>query len=236
MRHALAAAVAAFFVSVGSTAAAAIVTLTYTGTSQAMIIGREGVDFFGNKVGAVADFTATFVFDEGPTWEGYQGDLLNATFTQNGIVYDFNHDGHSPFGMDINFEGWKRSASAYFIGAGWNGTTIEFAAMAMALASPDTPEFRTDAFDTDGLAARPVYGNNQLRIEFETFQPGPSIMALLNLRPTHLNVTSTGPTDSSACCEYPGVPEPSAWALMLIGFGATGSLLRQQRRRLRLAA
>jgi len=33
-----------------------------------------------------------------------------------------------------------------------------------------------------------------------------------------------------------GVPEPASWALMLLGFGATGSLIRRQRRKERLAA
>jgi len=34
----------------------------------------------------------------------------------------------------------------------------------------------------------------------------------------------------------PGVPEPAAWAMMLIGFGGLGAVLRRQRARLSLAA
>ena len=33
-----------------------------------------------------------------------------------------------------------------------------------------------------------------------------------------------------------GVPEPATWAMMIIGFGAAGSMARIQRRRGRLAA
>jgi hypothetical protein len=41
-----------------------------------------------------------------------------------------------------------------------------------------------------------------------------------------------GCRDTSHACEGGGVPEPSAWALMIVGFGAAGAALRVRRRAL----
>lgn len=229
-KRAFAAATAAFLLTCGSSASAAIVTLTYTGTSKALSVGGTGVGFFGETYGEIADFTSIFVFDEGPTSDGFGGALLSATFTQNGIVYDFNRDGNLRYGMDLNFEGWQRSVSAQTFGAGANGTSTEYAVISIALGSPNIPEFRTDAFETDGFATRPIRGGfNALYIEY----PPLGIAELLSLNPTHLKVTSTGPLDSDACCQYPAIPEPDTWALMLLGFGAAGGLVRRHQRLVR---
>jgi hypothetical protein len=67
--------------------------------------------------------------------------------------------------------------------------------------------------------------------------------ALGNTVGAHIAVCDT--TDPTHCAQFTGfatngtgrvpVPEPATWALMLVGFGGLGAVLRSQRRRQRLA-
>ncbi|THD70619.1 MAG: PEP-CTERM sorting domain-containing protein [Phenylobacterium sp.] len=38
-----------------------------------------------------------------------------------------------------------------------------------------------------------------------------------------------GPCEGPACALTPGVPEPAAWSLMILGFGAAGAMMRRRR-------
>jgi hypothetical protein len=38
-----------------------------------------------------------------------------------------------------------------------------------------------------------------------------------------------GPCAGAACVRTPGVPEPTTWALMILGFGGAGAMLRRRR-------
>jgi hypothetical protein len=96
-------------------------------------------------------------------------------------------------------------------------------------------------------AARPGYANNPLTIRFDGATIGSSSGASAGFVEQKVEFTATG---TSGDLEFigggnrfgdadvalgtvtinSGVPEPAAWALMLIGFGGAGARLRAQRR------
>jgi hypothetical protein len=80
-----------------------------------------------------------------------------------------------------------------------------------------------DPFDTTALVQRTdaVPGLGQLAIP-------------TSLGPIYLTETVIGPSRFQASVRS-AVPEPASWALMIIGFGAVGTAMRRENRRVRLA-
>jgi hypothetical protein len=68
---------------------------------------------------------------------------------------------------------------------------------------------------------------------FTSFEVGNDLATLLNSYPTSVIVRMrTEETDTTAPSGGPGaVPEPSAWAMMLLGFGFVGGAMRSAKRR-----
>jgi hypothetical protein len=76
--------------------------------------------------------------------------------------------------------------------------------------------------------------------EFSLLGSGASPITLASIDPTLTNVTgarslTTFRGNEVGVLGVSAVPEPAAWAMMLIGFGGLGSTLRRQRRKPRLA-
>lgn len=67
-----------------------------------------------------------------------------------------------------------------------------------------------------------------------TGEPNPNITGVKFLFGTSPDTTLTG--NCIAGCTPGGIPEPTSWALMLVGFGGLGAALRTRRRRVALAA
>ena len=47
---------------------------------------------------------------------------------------------------------------------------------------------------------------------------------------TDIQLGKTGPVCNTRVCDTGGVPEPATWAMMILGFGATGAVVRTRRR------
>ena len=156
---------------------------------------------------------------------------VNETFasgaTFSGVV-DFADDYSSVTGVSGTLKGYQYGTTGY-IGTGsdpiswvwYQGTNFDSN-------SPTT--FGTFLMDGTGPATIGVYSNfitfdyNYANPNHLTFDIGPDILSATN---GGNNVIYSDPLVSGTF----GVPEPATWALMMIGFGGLGAMLRSAKRK-----
>lgn len=69
-----------------------------------------------------------------------------------------------------------------------------------------------------------------------TFSSGRSTLELTDLYTRYQAVSPSSISDSASGVPVSAVPEPATWAMMIIGFGAVGSIVRTSRRRTAFSA
>lgn len=231
---ALPAALTAFALSQPATAA--VVTYTYTG---AIDVGQDGAGLFGDPGGSLnqLDFTAVFYRDDalalpeniflGATESFVNGENafspVWATLTIAGTTLDIGGlFGEQTQVDDAGFESFGHGAAGLNGGLGMAAaTTGTFAPVAgNVLPGPDYHSLYSLT-----AAQAPTfswYGN----FDFESTpanKDAPVLYTNITFRPTSL-VVSPNPGGGVG-----PVPEPSAWALMILGFGGVGATMRRRR-------
>jgi hypothetical protein len=201
--------------------------------------GLDGASFWIDTYDADLAFQSTFEVPEAVTGVAFTGGGLFVSYGSTLAHYDLGGgliDAHDYGTVDITglAYGGGKVFAAFDSGSqyGWasidpilfnsGGATVYTDAPVTGLAYGDgglyvATEFELSKFDLAGtktlsLATGPVVSNGPL-----AFIP-----------------TATTPRDpcepgTRVCSPGGGVPEPSAWALMILGFGAAGAMLRQRR-------
>lgn len=211
-------AAAALGLAAASPAAAAIMLATYTGSVTS---GLDYANTFGLGQGAsLANqaFTATFLYDTeagldngepgyyqerdgGSAW-GAASPILDSTLTINGIAYDVSGDLNAKV---VSSSGQSQHRAEGIVGGGFNSLFLYLNYVAPGDLAIPVPT-------TGGSLGAGTY--------------------LLNNAGGFLaNGTLLVSTLTIAAAPVAGVPEPASWALMILGFGSVGGLLRDNRRR-----
>jgi hypothetical protein len=213
----------------GSSASAAIVMATWSG--HALRLGYDTTGFFGHADIHLQDdttaFTATFVYDtkkgdptgvtaihdrrHGGTATGFASPIVSSSFTINGTTTPITFFGDDLAEADV-------SGQHYFNDSDSFTTPTESLIGTLYVFGDGAPEARlTSAF------SGPVengYGNTY--IHHRNTVTGAFIdEAAFTLIPTSLTVSVI----------KADVPEPSTWALTVLGFGLTGAELRRRNSR-----
>jgi hypothetical protein len=219
---ALAACLAAF---VGQ-ADAAVYTATYTGQVAEVDIGGNYTGFFdGSDVAAGKAFTAVFRWDEAdaapgsadapPLYSLYSG-LLTATVTVGTSSFDFQ----APNGSVVAVHDVAGASSTILhyidtIYAPGLRYAVQFYTQGGADLLSSWDWRTTGTFDLTGANATGAFVYQNL-----AGPGGGADLAGAVLTPTKLVVARDGGAG--------GVPEPAAWALMILGFGGAGVMLRRR--------
>jgi hypothetical protein len=203
-----------------SPAAAAIMLATYTGS---VLSGVDNTNLFGFGHGAGLTgkaFTATFLYDTeagldngdpgyyeerggGSAWGlGVSNPILAATLTINSVAYEFSGDLTSRI-LSSTAQSLERAEG--MAGGGYNMLWV----------------YLNHAAPGDLEAAVPTTGGSLSGGQFNLNNAGGSLA----------NGTLRASTLTIAAAPVAGVPEPAAWALLILGFGGVGGLLRDTRRR-----
>jgi hypothetical protein len=196
-------------------ASAAIMIATYVGSVSA---STTYVDVFGTGLGAGLDgqtFTATFTYDtetgldgsepgyyeerDGGSAWGAPSPMLGANLTINSVTYD-NFGG-------LNDVVWSTFGQSLHRAEGGQGG---FNRLFIYLNHAAPGDLEAEVPTTDGSL-----GAGQFRM-----QDARGLLATGNLRVSTLTIAAA-PTAV--------VPEPAGWALMILGFGAVGGMLRARR-------
>lgn len=169
------------------------------------------------------------------------GELKGATGVDvNGTLYDVSFVEGSCVAL---FSGCDSSSDFDF------ATELEAEFAAVALLSQVFVDTASGAFDavpaltagcelpSDYCYARVPYallpnGTGYARIAYNNSGAAADFTGLVNFGPTH----STLPENYTVYADFtlsaaPGVPEPATWAMMIIGFGFVGSVIRASKKR-----
>lgn len=208
-------------------ASAAIVDVTYTGLAS----GFDGGGIFGVPATSyiASPFIAHFRFDELPDPWASVGGILGAEVTINGQQLDLLTLGAYHEFSDSVVPGYARRDTFVRFGSTPLGTA--FYSLGFGVASPDTPTERTIGYSTNPTVDTQLTGPwNSFYGEGNERGRGRYYVSF-GFDPETLVVTSS-PSTPTGCCgvrDQSGiVPEPAAWALLLVGFFATGGILRSQ--------
>lgn len=209
-------------------ASAAVVTYTYTGHIDT---GFDGIGLFGGGSLNGLAFTAVFSRDDDLAEDIFLGkensyvrgaQAVTATLKINDITIDIG-GGNSEQSQydDADFEGFFHQAAGPLGSFSLGATTLGTFAPLKTGYIPG-PDYHTlpslSAEDTPGLS---WFG----RFDFGAPDPNnPSAGLFTNGQFRPETIVVDGATVPG------GVPEPGAWALMILGFGAAGHALRRQRR------
>jgi len=222
-------ALAAVAILIATPASAAIVTSEWTGTlgsgtDQGGLLGVAGADLTGLSFALTFTFDTdrgSFVLDPGHTLEGgvaYPGQGASpgsAVLVISGHQIDFDGGYFSYFGVSQNNGGATHGFSALnAVNMPLNNVGIN------ASISPQLTNSMTTPY-----SGNPCVGAANCGGAF-IFGPAYGQVIFGSLVPTNYTLSFSGEfTDP-----LPGaVPEPAAWALMLIGFGALGGIMRRRR-------
>jgi hypothetical protein len=212
IRQALAAAAVAGLLAFAGQADAAVYTATITGT---IAYPRETGDTVGlfNSASTGTAFTAVYRWDEDDDQvsdpDEYSG-LMTATLTIGSSSFAFeDHAGSIYFSFGRYFVSDSDLVDA---GRTWTITTRSLVLASFGGDGFGQADFANTTFTDLGY----VGGVQSTRTGSAEVQLAPT--ALVTAREGE-----GGPVS--------GVPEPAAWALMILGFGAAGGMLRNSRRR-----
>jgi hypothetical protein len=217
----------------GSAASAATLTMVYTGTVTS---GHDLTGVFGGPDLAGAAFEATLQFELETRRGGvgfqdlalYAGNASNfGTFSIDGQAMEINDDLdsglHSILGGSNHMYIADRLPHPYDFGGTSYMYFVATRVLALSFASPDVPWYLSSSYDLDGT------GGGFLTL-YAFDKPSKTTLwdvgAAISLN--HLKVTCAG-ADCVAPTEF--VPEPSTWAMLVLGFGQTGAAVRANRRR-----
>ena len=230
-----------------SPAFADIRVLTFEGVVQS---GSDGANQFGIGGGSLANlpyvqnFTydtsggvhiSTFLGDQlfGGSIYGIASPILSSSITINGVTHEIGgaDNGDLLFGYLGAFGGPKgikvlsqqsQSTPTGFISAGQNAQMILNPSPAFSL---------TDVFSS------PLTGDsdpalNGFVISVSYFAGPGGFLSFGTLKPSTVLLSLPGATGGQGPGSGPGVgavPEPASWAMMIAGFGLTGTMMRRRR-------
>ena len=207
-------------------AAAALATVAVP-ASASVIVG-------GNSYSDGQSFTVFFNgFDGGPTIAGLTSNIVftvnSSSATQYVLGYTINNTSGSPitgsrvseFGFNTDPNIASASASGVLSGTDTNGNVPNFGIVEVC-----TTGGGSCAGGGSGGVTMGHSGSGTVTLNFATS------LANLNLSNFEVRYQSIAGanTTSATGSQIPGVPEPSTWAMMLIGFGAAGAALRRTKR------
>jgi hypothetical protein len=217
--------------AVSQPAAAAVVTYTYTGTVAS---GFDGAGLFGGGDLGGKTFTAVFSRDDDLAQPGdlFVGDInsyvtgeglfspVGALITIGGFAFAVGGESGEQSQYDDGvYEGFKHQAAGNGAGVEFGGNTIGTFGPAPHFDYLAGPDYHTlGALSQDDLPGFALYGG------FQYVLPDAAARALY----TSASFDVAGFSVSPAPGVPAGVPEPSAWALMILGFGAAGAALRRR--------
>jgi hypothetical protein len=210
---------------------ASVTTITYGGKLGSLI--NPLVQGFGGRFASGADFTATFRLDGamgsstfGPTSSHYertfptQAGPLGAAVNIGGAGVDFRCDGYLG-GLSFCWVGHTQGGGHLYssvedhLNRPVTGPNLVDDYLALTVAAPGAPaDFRTPY----SYASPTAIGGGMVRIDEDT---PVDYYGWAEVVIYSVTVTNDAPA--------PGIPEPATWTLMILGLGATGSMLRRQR-------
>lgn len=220
--------------AVSQPAAAAVVAYTYAGTVD---FGVDDAGLFGGGALTSRDFTAVFYRDDAlalpenvfvgeinsfVTGEGAFSPVW-AQLTIDGVTIDIGGvSGEQSQYDDGQSEGFAHTAIGALGSLSFRGNNVGTFAPTLGDVLPGP--------DYHGLVSLPSLDglNFDLAGRFDYVRPSdddnaPKVATFANFRATRLGVSpdpNGGPTAPA--------PEPSAWALMILGFGCAGAMLRRR--------
>ena len=252
----LAAGVAAAALMAGSAQAGVTVTYEAPGVTRTATTfsGGSGVETFDGANAVNGGFNSTFgdngvisgtyssgiqVYPNG-VYGGEGGSNYAVTFDQTG--YSLSLKNVQDPGAGVTYFGYYLPA----LDGGnvlelWSGATKIFTfsqqtVLTALQARSDYSDYlgKPDAPNQGGNGAQPYvfvnfYGTDGTTFDKIVFRESPEVGGYESDNHTvgyYKDITGT----------VPGVPEPATWAMMIIGFGAAGAMVRNQRRRTGLAA
>jgi hypothetical protein len=230
MRFAAAAVAAVGMLSGAGQAAAAIMLARYEG---AVLSGYDTANVFGlsgDLTGAsyvatftydTSRFTAHDLVDEPDFWfEAIYGELADTPIRSFSLLIN-GHTDTVTFGPDATYsqaqqytyhDEYGDRLGSFLQG---NDSSTNFLSNVVLSATTVAPHTLAEPWSGAGPDARPSEGV----FVRQTFGPKGLLSAYeIRGRPTQLTVSAAA------------VPEPAAWALMILGFGAAGAMLRRARR------
>lgn len=202
---------------------AAILTVTYAGTVAS---GTDSSGVFGLAGQSLTglSYTAVFIVDTsrgsrfysppaldnviGGDYQGNDSPSLGATLTINGIAFAFNGQN---LGIQSNYAGRSEIAS-YASDLAQNGA-FDASFIGNAIAVVDLPYDMETPYSGTGSRSSGGY-TNDFQIAY-----GPGNM---------MTSYATGRLSPTSVAVQLGVPEPTTWGLMIIGFGIMGLALRRR--------
>lgn len=213
---------AACALAVSSAADAAVITTVYEGT---VLMGLQIGDVFGTQEGAELPFEAVFVFDTDlgtrnttATLDQVEGSVpnspvLSALLSINGVSHEFASQGHGNLFVQGGSHTFHAVNYSTFDGIGLDEVSdIQLGAAAGGV--PFSLEAPYD-FTNPGGVLTPSFGigvyDNDAGVDLFYSEGFFTVSRAYT-------VQSTG-----------AVPEPATWALMILGFGSAGAVLRRRR-------
>jgi hypothetical protein len=248
MRKSLAASLLGFALFVGSTAASAeIHILTLEGSVDSGIDGDNAFGFAGGSL-AGQHYVSKYVYDTSlglhsstANFDYYQRDgltgvspITSASLTINGITRELGAADNATlyFGVLGSPGGDKTGISVIAEQSQFGPTALSINSIGAVMFFDASSPFSLDT-DFSAVSGTPYAGlSNKFSIKTNPYvgTPGETFGFLL---PTSALISSPGSTGGPGTGTGSGgspsaVPEPASWAMMLMGFGLVGSLLRRR--------